>query len=63
MTERVPGRNETYLTEILKLQKATWNDLRGALDEKQVTTLRRMGLDILEVKTGYDPFAEMLERE
>ena len=60
MTERIPGRGETYLSEILKIQKSTWDGLTTALTEKQVTKLRRSGIDILEVKTGYDPFAELL---
>ena len=63
MTEKVPGRPVTYLAEILKIQKSTWNGLGRALDEGQLTKLRRLGVDILEVKTGYDPYAELLADE
>jgi hypothetical protein len=60
MTERVPGKNETYLSGILKIQKSTWDRLSRTLDEEQQTKLKRMGVDILEVKTGYEPFEELL---
>jgi hypothetical protein len=63
MKERIPGRQETYLTEILKIQRTTWDGIGRTLDEKQLEKLRRTGVDILEVKTGFDPFAEALERD
>ncbi len=63
MTETIPGRSETYLNEIMKIQTATWEGLGGALEEKQVTKLKRMGLEILEVKTGYEPFEELLSQD
>ncbi len=59
LKEKIPGRSETYVAEIMKIKNATWEGLGGALDEKQMTKLKRMGLDILEVKTGYEPFEEL----
>jgi hypothetical protein len=60
MTERVPGRSETYLAGILKIQRDTWDRLSRTLDADQHKKLTRMGVDILEVRTGYDPFADMI---
>jgi hypothetical protein len=60
MTEKIPGRSDTYLAEIMRIQKATWDRIGTSLSERQFTKLRRAGVDILEVKTGYEPFEALI---
>jgi len=60
MTERIPGQSETYMSGILRIKKTTWEQLSRTLDEGQEMKLKRAGVDILEVKTGYEPWEELI---
>jgi len=60
-TDRIPGRDETYIAEILRMKSRTESSLKEILDEKQAKKMLRMNVDYLGVKTSYDPFAEYLQ--
>jgi hypothetical protein len=57
-SEKIPGREETYIVEILRIKQDTDQALRRVLNDEQAKLLSRVNLDHLGVKTGYDPFAE-----
>ncbi len=57
-TEKIPGRDEAYIVEILRIKQDTDRALRGILNDEQAKKLSRVNLDHLGVKTGYDPFEE-----
>ena len=56
----IPGRDEPYITEILRIRNRTEKALSGVLRAEQSKKLSRTNLDYLGVKTAYDPFAEYL---
>jgi hypothetical protein len=60
-TEKIPGRQETYIVEILRIRNRTEQGLSGILDEEQRKKLGRLNIDYLGVKTAYDPFAEYIQ--
>lgn len=57
-TDKVPGTDRTYLTDLLALK----TDVRAALsrhvDEGQVKKLDGLRVDLLDVQTGYDPVGD-----
>lgn len=55
-TEKVPGRTTTYLEEIMKVQESVKIELRRQMSGDQYTKFEQMQVDVLEVKTGFDPF-------
>jgi hypothetical protein len=57
-TDKIPGREEAYIVEILRIKQDTDRSLRDILDADQAKKLSRVNLDHLGVKTGYDPFAD-----
>ncbi len=57
-TEKIPGREETYIVEILRIKESADRSLKTVLTEEQSKKLSRTNLDHLGVKTGYDPFEE-----
>jgi hypothetical protein len=59
-TERVPGTEQTYLQEIMKIRGGVVEDLGTVLDEGQIEGLHSEQVNILEVDTGYDPFGEYI---
>ncbi|MHC4473361.1 MAG: hypothetical protein ACYTDY_07460 [Planctomycetota bacterium] len=60
-TEKIPGREETYIAEVLRIKVRAQNALDDVLDADQRKTLSRMNLDHLGVHTSYDPFAEYIQ--
>lgn len=57
-TEKIPGRDEAYIVEILRIKQDTDKALRQVLNAEQAKKLSRVNLDHLGVKTGYDPYAD-----
>ena len=60
-TEKIPGREEPYITEILRITTGAQKTLGAVLDEEQGKKLSRVKIDYLGVKTDYDPFAEYVK--
>jgi hypothetical protein len=60
-TEKIPGREETYIAEILRIKVRAQTALGGVLTSEQSKTLSRMNIDHLGVHTSYDPFAEYIQ--
>jgi len=60
-TNKIPGRDETYIVEVLRIRERAQKSLTSVLDEKQSKRMLRMNLDYLGVKTSYDPFAEYIQ--
>lgn len=56
--EKVPGRDTTYLTEILSISGEAHQRFRSAMSEEQYADLSRRNVDVFSIKTGYDPFGE-----
>ena len=58
MTEKLPGSDRSYLGELMALQ----GDVKGALAKSfstdQMTKLESLNVDLLDVKTGYDPIGD-----
>ncbi len=59
--EKIPGREETYIVEILRIKANADSSLRTIFTDEQATTLSRVNLDHLGVKTAYDPFGEYVQ--
>jgi len=59
--DKIPGREETYISELLKMKTRTEKSLVEMLDAEQVKKMRRLNIDYLGVKTNYDPFAEYIQ--
>ncbi len=57
-TQKIPGRDEPYISEILRIKQKAQQGLEGILNSDQNKRLSRMNLDHLGVQTSYDPFAE-----
>ena len=57
-TQKIPGREEPYIVEIIRIKQKAQEGLEGILDDGQRKSLSRMNLDHLGVQTDYDPFAE-----
>lgn len=60
-TEKIPGREETYIAEVLRIKVRAQSSLDDVLSADQRKTLSRMNLDHLGVHTSYDPFAEYIQ--
>ncbi len=60
-TEKIPGRDEPYISEVIRIQGGTREALGAILSEEQRSKLLRLNLDYLGVKTAYDPFAEYIQ--
>ncbi|MCU0724914.1 MAG: hypothetical protein MUE73_03865 [Planctomycetes bacterium] len=57
-TAKIPGRDEPYIAEILRIKERAQQGLGNILDAEQRKRLSRMNLDHLGVQTSYDPFGE-----
>ena len=57
-TEKIPGREETYIVEIISIKANADRSLRTIFTDEQAKKLSRVNLDHLGVKTAYDPFGE-----
>ncbi|MBI3099788.1 MAG: hypothetical protein HYY93_16375 [Planctomycetes bacterium] len=62
-SEKVPGRETTYIAEILTVQGRMKTDFQRTLTPEQMQRHLQSGVDPLDIKTGYDPFAEYLAEE
>lgn len=60
-SDKIPGRDEPYIAEILRIKTATEKSLLDVLDDDQGKRMKTLNVDYLGVKTGYDPFAEHLQ--
>lgn len=59
-TEKVPGRETTYLAEILQVNQEVMQQFEPVMNEEQLKQLQRLHVDLLGVQTGYDPFQDYL---
>jgi hypothetical protein len=57
-TEKVPGSDQTYLAEAIALTQDVEDELSGRLDAGQMKRLKALRVDLLDVKTGYDPVGD-----
>lgn len=62
-SERVPGRETTYIAEILTIQGKMKSDFQMTLTPEQMQHHLQSGVDPLDIKTGYEPFEEYLAEE
>lgn len=60
-TEKIPGREEPYIAEIIRIQKGIKDEAKKVLRPEAYTKMVQSGLDPMDVKTGYDPFAEYVQ--
>jgi hypothetical protein len=58
VSEKVPGTAGTYLAEFLSLNKDVDDALGRQLEAAQMKRLRALRVDVLDVKTGYDPVGD-----
>jgi len=58
LTERVPGSDQTYLAEFIAMHQSVEEQLGSKLDAAQMKRLRSLRVDLLDVKTGYDPVGD-----
>ena len=57
-TDKVPGTDRTYLTELLELKEGVRTELGKQLSAEQVRKLDALRVDLLDVKTGHDPVGD-----
>jgi hypothetical protein len=57
-TEKVPGTDTTYVSEYIDMEQGTRDALAQKLDAAQMKRLKSLHVDLLEVKTGYDPVGD-----
>ena len=58
LTERVPGSEQTYLAQFIAIHQDVEEQLGTKLDKDQMKRLRSLRVDLLDVKTGYDPVGD-----
>ncbi len=59
-TEKLPGTDRTYLTEVMEITEEVNGALGEHLTEAQMGKLQRLNVDVLDVKTGYDPIGDYI---
>ena len=57
-TERVPGSDRTYLVDLIALRTDVHDALGREVSVDQLGKLDRLRVDLLDVKTGYDPVGD-----
>ncbi|GEM_PF-6984426 len=62
-TEPIPGRGEPYIAEVLRIQGDVKQRLEANMSADQYKQLERSNVDVTEIQTGYDPFAEYLAQQ
>lgn len=62
-TEPIPGRGEPYIAEVLRIQTEVKRNLAANMSVDQYKQLERSNVDVTEIQTGYDPFAEYLAQQ
>jgi hypothetical protein len=58
VSERVPGSDRTYLAEFIAITQGVEAELGRRLDADRMKRLRALRVDLLDVKTGYDPVGD-----
>jgi hypothetical protein len=58
VNEHVPGTDETYLAAFIEIGQDADRDLAKTLDRPTMAKLRGLRVDLLDVKTGYDPIGD-----
>ncbi|MHC4607767.1 MAG: hypothetical protein ACYTAF_12705 [Planctomycetota bacterium] len=56
--EKVPGRNQTYINEILDVYMRTKDRMGQHLGEDQKILFDVLNVDVIQFDTGYDPFGD-----
>ena len=62
-TEKVPDTDQTYLTALISMRKKVMTDLKEELDDEQMTKLKALRIDPLNVKTNYDPVKDYVTEQ
>ena len=57
-TERVPGSDRTYLAEFIDIGQDVETQLSRQFDKDQMRRFKALRVDLLDVKTGYDPVGD-----
>jgi hypothetical protein len=57
-TEKVPGGDRSYLTEFIAMHQDAEEQLGRQLDAGQMKRLKSLRVDLLDVRTGYDPVGD-----
>lgn len=57
-TEPIPGRGEPYIGEIVRLQNEVKRQMAANMSADQYKQFERSNIDVNDIQTGYDPFAE-----
>ena len=57
-TERVPGSDRTYLAEFITIGQDVEEQLGRQFDKEQMRRFKALRVDLLDVKTGYDPVGD-----
>jgi hypothetical protein len=57
-TENVPGSDRTFLTDLIALRTDVHDELGRHISADQLSKLDRLRVDLLDVKTGYDPVGD-----
>jgi hypothetical protein len=58
--EKVPGSDQTYLAEFIALHQDVHQRLSRQLGKDQIKRLDALRVDLLDVKTGYDPVGDYI---
>jgi hypothetical protein len=58
ISEHVPGSDQTYLSEFIAMHQSVQEALAAKLDAGQMKRLNALRVDLLDVKTGYDPVGD-----
>jgi hypothetical protein len=57
-TERVPGSDRTYLADFITIGQDVEEQLGRQFDKEQMRRFKALRVDLLDVKTGYDPVGD-----
>src|SRR5262245_32981405 len=57
-TERVPGTERTYLADFIEIGQDVETQLARQFDKDQMRRFKSLRVDLLDVKTGYDPVGD-----
>jgi len=57
-TEKVPGTDRSYLSEFIAMHQDVEAELGRQLDAPQMKRLKSLRVDLLDVRTGYDPVGD-----
>lgn len=60
LIEKIPGSNDTYAVRIMKINESAMNTIKLIMDDEQYKKFKRMSIQPLDIKTGYDPFEKFI---